>query len=252
MSQSESPQIPAWLTGGFLRNIDKGAVPGALFFSMIGSGSVRAPKGAAGTCRPSRRGTRGPEWVRPYRRAQRALDSAASLISATIHMVMDAGRSAKRRPVCTARRLNGAMREMVVASRRLIDAQRELAAAGQALEREPEQQRGDASEVLELAAERCQAVARYLPIAVSGAMIAQVDVLGGLGTGELVPERPSDNRPRIVITPRPLFVRAFLVTRQPRVSDRIQPVLLRRRRTRRPAEVRVPRRNLQGRAPPLS
>lgn len=219
---------------------------------MIRSGSERALKGAAGTCRPSRRGTRGPEWVRPYRRAQRALDSAASLIFSTIDVVMAAGRCAKRRPVRTARRLNGAMREMKLASLRLIDAQRELAEAGRALVLEPEQQRGDAPELLELASARCQAVAQYIPIAVSGAMIAQVDVLGGLGTGRLVPERPSDHRPRIVITPRPLFVRAFLVTRQPRVSDRIQPVLLRRRRTRRPAEVRVPRRNLQGRAPPLS
>ena len=218
---------------------------------MIRSGSERAPKGAAGGgCRASRRGTRGPEWVRPYRRAQRALDSAASLIFSTVHVVMNAGRCAERRPVRTARRLNGALREMAVASRRLLDAQRELAAAGQALEREPDQQRGDAPELMELAAARCQSVAKYLPIAVSGAMIAQVDILGGLGTGQFVPERPSDNRPRIVITPRPLFVRAFLVTRQPRISDRITPVLLRRRRTPRPAEVRVPRRNLQGRAPP--
>ena len=220
---------------------------------MIGSRSERAPKGAAGgTCRPSRRGTRGPEWVRPYRRAQRALDSAASLIFSTIHTVMNAGRCAKRRPIRTARRLTGAAREMKVASLRLLHARRELAAASEALGRVPERQCGDAPELMELAAARCQAVAQYIPIAVQGVVIAQVDVLGGLGTGELVPERPSDGRPRIVITPRPLFVRAFLVTRQPRVSDRIQPVLLRRRRTRRPAEVRVPRRNLQGRAPPLS
>jgi hypothetical protein len=165
---------------------------------------------------------------------------------------MAAGRCAKRRPVRTARRLNGAMREMKAASLRLLDARRELAAAGQALDREPEQQRGDAPELMELVAERCRAVAKYIPIVVNGAVIAQVDVLGGLSTGQLVPERPSDARPRIVITPRALFVRAFLVTRQPRVSDRITPVLLRRRRTPRPAEVRVPRRNLQGRAPPLS
>jgi len=219
---------------------------------MIRSGSVRAPKGAAGTCRPSRRGTRGPEWVRPYRRAQRALDSAASLIFATIHVVMDAGRSAKRRPVRTSRRLTGAAREMKVASLRLLHARRELAAASEALGRVPEQQCGDVPELMELAAARCQAVAKYLPIAVQSVVIAQVDVLGGLSTGELVAERPSDGRPRIVITPRPLFVRAFLTIRQPRVSDRITPVLLRRRRTPRPAEVRVPRRNLQGRAPPLS
>jgi hypothetical protein len=105
---------------------------------------------------------------------------------------------------------------------------------------------------MELAEARCQAAAHYIPIAVQSLVIAQVDVLGGLSTGELVPERPSDGRPRIILTPRALFVRAFLVTRQPRVSDRITPVLLRRRRTPRPAEVRVPRRNLQGRAPPLS
>jgi hypothetical protein len=215
---------------------------------MNGSGSARAPQGAT----PSRRGTRGPEWVRPYRRAQRALDSAAGLISSTIHVVMTAGRCAKRRPVRTALRLTSAAREMKVASLRLLQARRELAEASQALGREPSQQSGDAPELMELVAARCQAVADYLPIAVQGVVIAQVDVLGGLATGELVPERPSDNRPRIVITPRPLFVRAFLVARQPRISDRITPVLLRRRRTPRPAEVRVPRRNLQGRAPPLS
>lgn len=220
---------------------------------MIRPGSERAPQGAGGACRPSRRGgTRGPEWVRPYRRAQRALDSAASLISSTIHVVMDAGRRAKRRPVRTARRLTSAAREMKVASLRLIHAQRELAAASEALGRVPQQQIGDAPELMDLAAARCQSVAKYLPIAVTAVVIAQVDLLGGLGTGQLVPERPSDARPRIVINPRPLFVRAFLVTRQPRVSDRITPVLLRRRRTPRPAEVRVPRRNLQGRAPPLS
>ena len=212
---------------------------------MIRSGSVRAPQGAAG-------GAGRPEWVRPYRRAQRALDSAASLISSTIHAVMDAKRCAQRRPIRTARRLSGAAREMKVASLRLLHARRELAAASEALGRVPERQSGDAPELMELAAARCQAVAHYLPIAVQGVVIARVDVLGGLATGELVPERPSDDRPRIVITPRPLFVRAFLVTRQPRISDRITPVLLRRRRTPRPAEVRVPRRNLQGRAPPLS
>jgi hypothetical protein len=220
---------------------------------MNGSGSARAPQGAAGGAgRHEPRRTRGPEWVRPYRRAQRALDSASSLIVSTVHMVMNAGRCAKRRPVRTALRLTSAAREMKVASLRLIDAQRELAAASQALSRDPKQQNGDAPELMELVAARCQAVANYLPIAVQGVAIAQVDVLGGLATGELVPERPSDARPRIVITPRPLFVRAFLVTRQPRISDRITPVLLRRRRTPRPAEVRVPRRNLQGRAPPLS
>ncbi|HEX6083082.1 MAG TPA: hypothetical protein VF266_01060 [Thermoanaerobaculia bacterium] len=143
------------------------------------------------------------------------------------------------------------MRRMAVASSRLVTAWRELAVAGQALEREPEQQRGDVPELMEMATERCEAVEKYIPLAVRDIVLAQVDVLGGLYTGDLVPEQPSDGRPRIVLTPRPLFVRAFLVARQPRISDRIIPALLRRRRTPRPAEVRVPRRSLQGRAPPF-
>lgn len=180
------------------------------------------------------------------------MDSAVSLIFSTIHAVVDAGRCAERRPVRTARRLNGAVREMTVASLRLIDARRELAEASEALDQEPDQQSGDAPELMELAVARCRAVAEYIPFAVNEVVHAQVEILGGLRTGELVPEPPSDGRRRIVLTPRPLFVRAFLVSRQPRVSDRIAPALLRRRRTPRPAEVQVPRRNLQGRAPPLS
>ena len=165
---------------------------------------------------------------------------------------MDAGRCAERRPVRTAQRLNGAVRGMTVASLRLKEARRELSEANEALQREPDQQGGQAPEIMELATARCEAVAQYIPLALSDLVLTQLDVLGGLHTGELVPERPSDGRPRIVLNPRPLFVRAFLTSRQPRVSDRIAPVLLRRRRTRRPAEVRVPRRNVRGRAPPLS
>jgi hypothetical protein len=165
---------------------------------------------------------------------------------------MDTGQRAKRRPMRAARRLIGAVHEMSVASRRLVDAWRELAEANEALGRDPSQQRGNAPELMELVAARCRAVAEYIPIAVTGIVLAQANVLEGLSTGELVPEGPSDRRPRIVITPRPLFVRAFLVIRQPRVSDRITPVLLRRRRTPRPAEVQVPRPDVQGRAPPLS
>ena len=165
---------------------------------------------------------------------------------------MDAGRCAERRPVRTAQRLNGAVRGMTVASLRLKEARRELSEATEALQREPDQQSGQAPEIMELATARCEAVAQYIPLALSELVLTQLDVLGGLHTGELVPESPSDSRPRIVLNPRPLFVRAFLTSRQPRVSDRIAPVLLRRRRTRRPAEVRVPRRNVRGRAPPLS
>ena len=148
---------------------------------MTRPGSARAPKGAAGgACRPSsrREGTRGPGWVRPYRRAQRALDSATSLLFSTMHAVMDAGSRAERRPIRTAQRLNGAVREMTVASLRLIDARRELAEASEALGREPEQQSGETPELMELAAARCRKVAEYIPIAVEKVVLAQVEILG--------------------------------------------------------------------------
>jgi len=221
---------------------------------MTRPGSASAPKGAAGNgCRSGLSAeARGPEWVIPYRRAQRALDSAAKLIYAAIHAVLEAGRSARQRPVRNAWRLNRVVRGMGEAKRRLGVARRDLDAATEALAREPDQQRGDAPEIMEMAAARCEAVAKYIPFALTEAVLAQLEVLGGLQTGELVPERPSDGRLRIVLAPRPLFVRAFLTSRQPRVSDRIAPALSRRRRTPRPAEVRVPRRNLRGRAPPLS
>ncbi|HEY0143820.1 MAG TPA: hypothetical protein VGF48_23235 [Thermoanaerobaculia bacterium] len=221
---------------------------------MNRKGSASAPKGAAGgKCRQSRRAeARRPAWVRPYRRAQRALDSAAKLIFSSFYTAVDAGHCAERRPLRTARRLDDAAREMTVASLRLLHAQRQLAEATEALSREPDQLRGEVPRIMKLAAARCEAVAHYIPITVQEVVLAQVVVLGGLTTGELVPERPGDDRPRIVITPRPLFVRAFLSIRQPRVSERITPALLRRRRTPRPAEIRVPHRTLQGRAPPLS
>jgi hypothetical protein len=177
------------------------------------------------------------------------MDSAVGRVFSTIRAALEAARCAERRPIRTARRLNGAVREITAASLRLIDARRELAEACAALDREPDQQRGEAPELMEMATARCEAVANSIPIAVEQVVLAQLEVLGGLYTGELVAE-PADRRR--IVPPRPLFVRAFLASRQPRVSDRIAPILLRRRRTPRPAEVRVPRRNLRGRAPPLS
>lgn len=77
-------------------------------------------------------------------------------------------------------------------------------------------------------------------------------VAEGVQSGALVPERDALPRPRIILTPGPVPVRAFLELREPRVSDRIGPLLRRRRRTPRPASIRVPHRPTLGRAPPLS
>ena len=88
------------------------------------------------------------------------------------------------------------------------------------------------------------------------AVLDHLEIYNGVASGKLVPEDPSTfARPRryiITIVHVPHYARAFLASRQPRVADRLTPLLQRRRRTRLPAEVRVPKRSLRGRAPPLS
>ena len=219
--------------------------------------SVRAPKDS-GTCRPKRRrgeAPRGKEWVRPYKRAQRALDNGASLILAAIHAVVRAGCCASR-PVQSTQILIAALRQVTVATEQYVEAKRNLAEADVAVGRiPPELQNGEAALLLELANERCQKVRDAIDVAASEVLLGQAEILNAVASGEVVPEDPSAERPRRRVIPirrRPLFVRAFLASRQPRVADRITPILLRRRRTPRPAEIRVPRRNLRGRAPPLS
>lgn len=203
---------------------------------------------AAGRCRKRRR----PEWVRPYRRAQRKLDSAIRLIGSCLEAAEVSEGALERRPVRTAQRLNGGVRRLAEAGLRLVRAQEELAAATECVGREPERAAGEAPEIVELAAERWQAVTRYLHYATNEVLLRQVEVLAGLACGALVPEHPSDRRPRIVAAPRPAAVRALLAMRRPRVADRISVMLQRRRRTPRPAALVVPPRTAQGRAPPLS
>ena len=117
--------------------------------------------------------------------------------------------------------------------------------------RDPENADG-APEILIETTERCVSMADWLYEVTDQVFAAQEEVLHGLASGTLVPEPPPRRRPRIVLTPRPAPVRAFLRARLPRATDRISPVLRRRRRTPRPAAVTVPRRTSQGRAPPLS
>ena len=226
--------------------------------------STGAPEGTvSGTCRSSRRrgeAPRGKEWVRPYKQAQRALDDAASMLVSTIHTVVRAGQCASR-PVQSKRFLIAALRQVTVASKQHAAARHNLEETAEAMGRTPQElQSGDAAMLLELANRRCQAVLEYIYVATNEILLGNTELDHGVASGELVPEDPSlqdpsGERPRrriIVIRPRPLFVRAFLASRRPRVGERIAPVLRRRRRTLLPAEVRVPRRSLLGRAPPLS
>ncbi|HYC90288.1 MAG TPA: hypothetical protein VEO54_13815 [Thermoanaerobaculia bacterium] len=230
---------------------------------MARNSSARAPEGTvSGNGRtPRRRGApAGKEWVRPFKQTQRMLDNAASMLVQSVHTVADAGCCAHL-PIRSTKKLIRALRQVNVATRQYAEAERFLVEATEAFaQAPPELLDGEAAELLEMATERCHTVGQYIHVAAQEVLLAHTEIFDGVASGELVPEEPSqelpEDRPRrrvIVITPRPLFVRAFLAARrQPRVGDRIAPLLRRRRRTLLPAEVRVPRRNLLGRAPPLS
>jgi hypothetical protein len=212
--------------------------------------STRAPEGATGTCRDRRRPQgerRG--WIRPFFRANRALDVSLRMIGATLRAVAATERTLHRRPVRASRSLQDASELLATATVRLGWAARNLAeltacAGGDS----PTAQQ--VPDMVVHATARWVSTAARLAEAANDVFAMHGSVLEGLQTGALVPERPADRRPRIVLIPRPAPVRAFLRLRQPRVRDRIAPLLLRRRRTPRPAALRIPRPSVMGRAPP--
>jgi hypothetical protein len=219
---------------------------------MTQANHTRAPQGASGTSRNRRRRQGGgSDWTRPCRRVHRALDASLRLINATLRTVARYERCVHHRPVGTFRNLRGVSAMLRDASTRVRQAERALAVMNECYRREPTDVE-IAPEFLSWAAERWQEVAASLQEAEDGVFWLREFVLLGLQTGILTPEPPARRRPRIILAPRPAPVRAFLRLRQPRVVDRITPILRRRRRIPRPASVRVPRRSLLGRAPPLS
>ena len=217
---------------------------------MTSANHARAPKRAAAGCRDRRRpGEQRPAWLRPYRRVQRALQASARLIDSTLRTVAASERYAHRRPIQASGNLWNASGRLAIVSRRLLHAVDELAETNECMAREPERAAG-VPELLTATAAYWMLMHLRLEAAAQEVYTLHADVLEGLVSGELVPERPA-GRPRIILAPRPVPIRAFLAARQPRVADRIASILSRRRRTPRPAAVSVPRRNIQGRAPPL-
>jgi hypothetical protein len=217
---------------------------------MTQSNQTRAPQRASGTSRNRRRQQGGmPAWVRPFCRASRALDASVRLIGSTLRTVARSERCAHRRPVRTSRTLQEASARLLDAHARLARAARELAISHESLTPE-EKEEALVPELLVHNAERCVELTAWLEETADGLFSLHENVLHGLQRGTLVPERPAERRRRIFLAPRHVFVRAFLLRRQARVVDRIAPILRRRRRTPRPASIRVPQRNLLGRAPP--
>jgi hypothetical protein len=220
---------------------------------MMRPNRTQAPKGAAGKCRDRRRpqGRRRLAWVRPLRRAQRALDACVGLIDSALRTGAASERCADRTPIRASRGLHHASGQLVDASARLARAANALAATNECIAREPERALF-APELLIGVTERWVAVAQRLNEVADDVFVVHENVLSGLESGELIAEPEPVRRPRIVLAPRPAPVRAFLRARLPRVTDRIASILRRRRRTPRPAALRVPRRSVLGRAPPLS
>ncbi len=219
--------------------------------SATGQKSARARERASGTCRDRRRphGDRR-RWVRPFYRANRALNASLRLIGSTLHTIGATKRTFQGRPVRASRNLHNASALLVTANVRLMRAAQNLTEMTECARREPETAEA-VPEILAHATERWVFIISWLAETAHEVFALHHSVLEGLETGALVPERPADRRPRIVMAPRPVPVRAFLCLRQPRVHDRIAPLLLMRRRTPRPAALRVPRRSVLGRAPPL-
>lgn len=181
------------------------------------------------------------------------MDASLQLIRASLRMVAHSRRCAQHQPVRTSRNLFQAAEQLRQASRRLIRAASELARVSDWVAHQPREYSSVIADALVHSTERYEWVRNGLDEAFGEVFMLQVDVELGLETGVLAPEPPdprAGRRPRIRLAPRPVPIRAFLRSRQPRLADRIAPLLRRRRATPRPAAVRVPRPSLLGRAPP--
>ncbi|HYC88579.1 MAG TPA: hypothetical protein VEO54_05160 [Thermoanaerobaculia bacterium] len=213
---------------------------------------MKRPQPTDGTCRDRRRPQGGrPAWVRPIQRAHRALDASMRLIVSCLATAARSDRCAHRRPIHSTRNLRDAGGRLVTASRRLVRAAQQIAKTNECIGQEPEHAAG-VPEILIRTTQRWVGTAALLQQATEEVFGLHAEVLECLKAGLYVPERAPGRRPRILLTPRPAPIRAFLRARRSRAADRISPVLQRRRRTPRPAALSVPPRTSQGRAPPFS
>ena len=173
---------------------------------------AQAPQGATGTCRDRRRpeSLRRKAWARPIRRLHRALDSSVHLISRSLLSAGASERRAQRRPIRSSRELEKIEELILLASSRLSQAARELAKVHACIARDPENA-GDAPELLILATERWIFMAGWLAESAGSVFDRHEDVLDGIRNGTLVPERSAFPRPRIILAPRPVPIRAFLL-----------------------------------------
>lgn len=218
---------------------------------MTRSNHARAKAHRACRSRRCQKGERRPAWVHPLLRAHRAVASSIRLLTATFNAAVASAQCAQRRPVRSSQDLHAAWQGLVRTAVRLKRAAKALDEADVCIAREPEH--AAVAEVLLLDMTlRFEKVTKALGQVADEVFAFHESIRHDLETGVLVPEEPAEHRPRIVLAPFPVPIRAFLLCRQRRVVDRIAAILRRRRRIPRPASIRVPRRSPLGRAPPLS
>ena len=211
----------------------------------------------AAACRKERRrlDAQLPVWMRTLRRARLAVAGMQRMIRASMRAAAASRRCAHRRPVQASHGLKATRAALVAVRKRqmyaamaILDTKDALALAA-AGDPQAEVYR----ELLAVVNQWWIDVSVELAYAELEVVTGQKEVRDGLESGELVPERPGRRRrPRVTVAPKPPPVRAFLCTRWARVVDRIASLLRRRRRTPRPAALRVPQRSILGRAPPVS
>ena len=196
-------------------------------------------------CSRVERRERRPSWARPLRRLRRAIDSSLRLIDSTRRVIEASEQFAARRPIWTSQALRRASDRLIDASIRLDTAVCIMLA--------PEHAADEVQELLTTATWRwIDATAQW-----SGVSRQLRDLQESLhdsleqGTVRPEPDHPADRRPRIVIVPRMIPARLFLIYRRSTARDRIASVPLRRRPKAPAATGDAPRQISRGRAPPL-
>jgi hypothetical protein len=198
------------------------------------------------------RRARRPLWVARLRRLNRAVAASSRMIDSTMEAIERASGHAAECPVRTTRELQRLSRRLSGASLRLSQAVRAMGDTSESMLREPERA-GGAPRLLIDATARWARAALALDHTSAQLLSLQEEVLEGLCSGEIIPESDGTKRlPRIVVTPRIISAREFLLCRRKSARDRIASIPARRRRTACRATTDAPRRISRGRAPPLS
>src|SRR5215203_215527 len=205
---------------------------------------ARREKGPLDASRPKPQ-----RWMHSVDRLHRHLDSVALLLHTTWLAMIDSTDTAEARPIATSRKLHRLSCRVQDAHAHLCSASRDLDAIAESASRAPELA-AEVPMLLMEAAERWVDTARQIALTSNDLFGFHEEVLDGLRTGELVAEPATARRPRIVVIPRLISARAFLLHRRKSALDRIASVPARRPPAARIASTDAPRRISRGRAPP--